>query len=99
MVSSPLTVSMMGILQLMAMACAFRLGQMDGKDPSKWPKGGILEGGWAAQRIPCFVILGLAAALTLFLPIINGSGFGFASLFRPYGQQQRMGYQQRQQYY
>jgi len=78
-----LSITFVGILQLLAIVAAFMLGRQTERPEKSWPKGSLLQGGWKAWRIPLFIIVGVAAAATVFLPILAQGGLSavFGGLF------------------
>lgn len=76
-----LSITFVGALQVIAIVAAYQLGRQTATPEKNWPKGGILKFGWKAWRIPLFVIVGVATAVTIFLPMLtgDGSGTGFLS--------------------
>lgn len=91
-----LAITFVGVLQLLGMWAAYMLGRHTELPKDKWPKGGLMKGGWQAWHIPLMVIVGAAAAITLFLPIFGGMGLGMGlglgGLFgRRYGMGMGMG--------
>lgn len=83
-----LAITFVGILQVAAAFAAYQLGRMQATPKSKWEKGTFLEGGWAAWRTPYIIILALGVAVTVFLPILNATGFG-RGFFSSFGMGQR----------
>lgn len=71
---SGLAISFIAFVQIIGMFSAYQLGRQTATPKAQWPKGGIMEGGWQAWRLPYFIILGLALALTVVLPILRSSG-------------------------
>lgn len=71
-----LTVTFVGIIQVVALYAAYQLGRQSEVPESKWPKGSFMSGGWKARRIPYFILVGTAAFMTLFLPILANGGLG-----------------------
>lgn len=71
-----LSITFVGALQVIAIVAAYQLGRQTATDPKKWPKGGLMQFGWKAWRIPLFVIVGVAVILTVFMPMLTGDGSG-----------------------
>lgn len=87
-----LAVTFAGMIQVLGMLAAFYLGRQVERPKDKWPQGSLLQGGWAAWRVPIYVIIGLAFAITVFLPTIIQGGGLFGGLFRGLGGAFRGGY-------
>lgn len=71
-----LSITFVGALQVIAIIAAYQLGRQTATPEKNWPKGGIMQFGWKAWRIPLFVIVGVAAMVTIFLPMLTGDGSG-----------------------
>lgn len=92
-----LSITFVGVLQLLGMWAAFMLGRHTERPKDKWPPGSLLQGGWKAWHVPLIIIAAVAALATLFLPILGGMGMGglFGGLFGGMGMGMRrpgMGY-------
>lgn len=72
MPSTPLSISFVGLLQVAAVAAAFQLGRMFATPKAKWEKGSLLQGGWAAWKVPLIVIVAVTTFMTIFLPLLTG---------------------------
>jgi uncharacterized membrane protein YgcG len=65
---------LIGVLHVFALFSAYQIGRQTELPVEKWPKGSMLKGGWKAWRIPYMVIVGLAAAIAMFVPIFRAMG-------------------------
>lgn len=63
------------ILLLASMFGAYKLGQMEERPENKWPKGTLMQGGWAAWKPYAWGVVGVNLAITLL-----GSVGGFGGL-------------------
>ena len=81
MSSSTLAITFVGVLQVAGLAAAFQLGRQQERDEKKWPKGSMLDGGWKAWRVPLIILVAVAAAITVFLPVMGGRGGLLGGLF------------------
>lgn len=75
-----LAITFVGILQVLGIAAAFMLGRLLERPKERWPKGSLLQGGWAAWRIPLIVVAAVAGGVTVFLPIVT-SALGESDFF------------------
>ncbi len=82
MPSTPLAISFVGLLQVAAVAAAFQLGRMFATPKNKWEKGSLLQGGWAAWKVPLIVIVAVTTFMTVFLPLLTGPRGLLSSLRR-----------------
>lgn len=82
-----LAISFVALIQLLALVSAYQLGRQTATPVAKWPTGGILQFGWQAWRLPYWVIVGLAVALTVVLPLLKAAGLftGFGSQYSSSG--------------
>ena len=67
-----LSITFVGLIQLLGLLAAYQLGRQTATPEKEWPRGTLLEFGWQAWRMPLWVIVGMAAAITLFLPVFSG---------------------------
>ncbi len=77
-------ITFVGVLQVAGIIAAFQLGRQQERPEKKWPQGSMLDGGWKAWRTPMIIIVAVAAAVTVFLPILAGPG-GLSRLFSGLG--------------
>jgi hypothetical protein len=68
-----LSITFVGLLQLLSLAAAYWLGRMTERPKSKWPKGSMFKGGWQAWQVPLIIMVAATAGLTMFLPVLAGS--------------------------
>lgn len=64
------------IIQLLALFAAFQLGKTFERPQNKWPKGGLMQGGWKAMRPYLFGTVAVAALLNAFPLVTGGGGLG-----------------------
>lgn len=69
-------ITFVGVLQLVGLVAAFQLGRQLERPKSKWPQGSLMQGGWEAWRLPLLILVGVAAGITIFLPILAEVGLG-----------------------
>lgn len=84
-INSLISINTIEVLALFGMAAAYFLGKQQATPKNKWPKGGILDGGYDAWRIPLVVMLAVAVVAVLFGRVITSvfSGFGGGGGYGP----------------
>lgn len=71
-----LAITFTGMLQVGAILAGYQLGRMAERPESKWPAGSLAQFGWKAWKTPLMVVVGLAVAITVLLPIMRSSMWG-----------------------
>lgn len=69
-----LYVTFSSLLIVAAIVSAYQMGRMVERPKNRWPKGGILQFGWGAWKIPLIVIIALTVLVTVLWPIVRVSG-------------------------
>lgn len=64
------------IVQILALYAAFFYGKTMERPESRWPKGGVLQGGWKAWRTYAMVLIGISLLLNAWPLLSGGMGGG-----------------------
>lgn len=69
-------IGLSGLLSVIGLVAAYNLGRMKATPKAQWQKGGILDFGWEAWKIPLVVMVALTAVLNVVWPLLKSLGMG-----------------------
>lgn len=61
-----ISINTVEVVALVGMVAAYFLGKQQGRPRATWPKGGLLDGGYEAWRLPLVITVGVSAFVVLF---------------------------------
>lgn len=75
------------VILIMGLWSAFQMGKHAERPKARWPKGGLLQGGWSAMEPIHYTFIALLAAFAVFQDAFNdGMGGGmFGGMFSRMG--------------